>query len=111
MQEPVVPLSILRVKPIGVMGMIDQGERDDKIICVHLDDPEYKHFKCISELPAHRLKEIRRFFEDYKKNENKEVHVGDDAFQGPEEAVKIVKEGMDKYESEIRIKQKFLRLR
>lgn len=51
----------------------DQGERDDKLIAVHADDPEYRHFNDISELPKHRILEIRRFFEDYKKNENKEV--------------------------------------
>jgi inorganic pyrophosphatase len=38
-----------------------------KIIAVHADDPEFKHFTDIGELPAHRLAEIRRFFEDYKK--------------------------------------------
>ena len=51
--------------------MVDQGEQDDKIIAVHADDPEYRGFNDISELPPHRLAEIRRFFEDYKKNENK----------------------------------------
>lgn len=60
MQEPVVPMSFLRAKPIGVMQMIDQGEQDDKIIAVHADDPEFKGFKDISELPPHRLMEIRR---------------------------------------------------
>ena len=63
--------TFLRAKAIGVMHMLDQGERDDKIICVCADDPEYRHFNDISELPEHRLREIRRFFEDYKKNENK----------------------------------------
>lgn len=46
------------------MPMIDQGEADDKIIAVCADDPEYKHFNDIKELPPHRLAEIRRFFED-----------------------------------------------
>ena len=40
--------------------MIDQGEQDDKIIGVHADDPEYKEYTDISELPAHRLAEIKR---------------------------------------------------
>jgi inorganic pyrophosphatase len=60
MQEPVVPLCFLRGRPIGVMQMLDQGERDDKLICVHADDPEFKHFTDISQLPAHRLAEIKR---------------------------------------------------
>jgi inorganic pyrophosphatase len=41
-----------------------QGEKDDKIIAVCADDPEYRHYKHIKELPPHRLAEIRRFFED-----------------------------------------------
>jgi inorganic pyrophosphatase len=61
----------LQVKPIGVLQMLDQGERDDKIIAVHCHDPSYRNFNDISELPSHRLAEIRSFFEDYKKNEHK----------------------------------------
>lgn len=53
-------MSFLRAKPIGVMPMIDQGEQDDKIIAVHADDPEFKGYTDISELPKHRLMEISR---------------------------------------------------
>lgn len=41
-----------------------QGEKDDKIIAVCADDPEYRHYTDINQLPPHRLAEIRRFFED-----------------------------------------------
>ncbi|KAF9620113.1 hypothetical protein IFM89_010763 [Coptis chinensis] len=73
MQEPVIPGCFLRARAIGLMPMIDQGEMDDKIIAVCADDPEFRHYQDIKELAPHRLAEIRRFFEDYKKNENKEV--------------------------------------
>ena len=46
-QEAVVPLAIMRAKPIGVMKMLDQGAEDDKIIAVHLDDPEYSFYESI----------------------------------------------------------------
>ncbi|KAF8775218.1 hypothetical protein HU200_004619 [Digitaria exilis] len=75
MQEPVLPGCFLRARAIGLMPMIDQGEKDDKIIAVCTDDPEYRHYNDLSELSPHRVQEIRRFFEDYKKNENKEVAV------------------------------------
>jgi len=95
MQEPVAPLSILRVRPIGMMTMIDQGQNDEKIICVHLDDPEYRAYKHIEQLAPHRLAELRRFFEDYKALEAKEVSVHD--FFGPVEAVDAVREAMARY--------------
>src|SRR5712664_598748 len=65
-QEEVTPLCILRARAIGVMTMTDDKGRDDKIIAVHVDDPEYEHYHDISELPPHRLKELERFFLDYK---------------------------------------------
>ncbi|XP_020082895.1 soluble inorganic pyrophosphatase isoform X1 [Ananas comosus] len=77
MQEPVLPGCFLRARAIGLMPMIDQGEKDDKIIAVCADDPEYHHYNDLTELSPHRLQEIRRFFEDYKKNENKEVAVNE----------------------------------
>eukprot|EP00210_Caulerpa_lentillifera_P007914 g7555.t1 len=95
MQEIVVPMAFLRVKPIGVMKMLDQGEQDDKIIAVHQDDPEFNHFSDISELPPHRMAEIRRFFEDYKKNENKSVVV--DEILGAEHARLAVKSSIINY--------------
>ncbi|KAK8485902.1 hypothetical protein V6N13_028130 [Hibiscus sabdariffa] len=95
MQEPVLPGCFLRARAIGLMPMIDQGERDDKIIAVCADDPEYKHYNDIKDLPPHRLTEIRRFFEDYKKNENKEVAV--DEFLPATAAVEAVQYSMDLY--------------
>ncbi|KAM0824279.1 hypothetical protein ACQ4PT_070322 [Festuca glaucescens] len=95
MQEPVVPGSFLRARAIGLMPMIDQGEKDDKIIAVCADNPEYRHYNDISELSPHRLQEIKRFFEDYKKNENKEVAV--DAFLPATTAIEAIQYSMDLY--------------
>lgn len=84
-QEPVHPLSLIEVKAIGLLRMLDQGEADDKIIAVHVNDPEYAHYETIDELPRHRLAELKKFFEDYKSLENKIVEVED--FSGPAEAI------------------------
>ncbi|KAK4749360.1 hypothetical protein SAY87_026809 [Trapa incisa] len=95
MQEPVLTGCFLRAKAIGLMLMIDQGEKDDKIIVVCADDPEYRHYNDINDLPPHRLAEICHFFEDYKKNENKEVAVND--FLPASAAYEAIKYSMNLY--------------
>lgn len=94
-QEPVVPLSIVTAKAIGLMKMSDQGEEDDKIIAIHVNDPEYTHYKSIEELSPHRMAEVKRFFEDYKILEEKTVVV--EEFLGPEQAVKSLESSMQMY--------------
>ena len=54
----------LKVWLPGDTQILLQGEKDDKIIAVCADDPEFRHYKDIKEIPPHRLAEIRRFFED-----------------------------------------------
>ncbi len=95
-QTQVVPLCIIRAKTIGVMQMIDENEEDDKIIAVHADDPEYRHYRDISELPEHRLKSVQRFFEDYKALENKKVKV--ERFMGRIDACHIIEKSIRLYE-------------
>ncbi len=85
----------VNAKVIGVMRMIDQGEADDKIIAVAADDISVSHINDISELPEHFLKEMRNFFEDYKKLENKEVIV--EEFLDRETALEIVKQAFEDY--------------
>ncbi|NBC01554.1 MAG: inorganic diphosphatase [Bacteroidetes bacterium] len=99
MQEPVQPLSLLYARPIGMMNMIDDGQNDEKIICVHLDDPAFNTFYSIGEIPDHRLNELSRFFEDYKALENKEVAVQD--YQGPDKARAVIRKSMVRYNEEI----------
>ncbi len=94
-QEPVAPLCIMRAKIIGVMRMHDQGEADDKLIAVHADDPEYAQYQSITELPSHRMVEVRRFFEDYKVLENKKVVI--EKFLDRADALKILDEAIKLY--------------
>lgn len=96
-QEPVHPLTLIYVRPIGVMHMRDQGKADDKILAVHANDPVVNHIHELSEAPPHSMTEIRRFFLDYKVLEEKEVVV--DPFEGRERALAVIRQAFRDYET------------
>jgi inorganic pyrophosphatase len=95
-QIDLVPLCIVEAKVIGVMRMIDQGKHDDKIIAVATRDMSVQHLNDITELPKHLLLELKRFFEDYTKLENKVVEISD--FQKKEFGYKIIEESIELYQ-------------
>lgn len=96
--EPVVPMCLMSARAIGVMKMIDGGELDDKILAVHADDPFYAHVKDLSDIPSLIPRQIQRFFEDYKKLENKAVEVH--AFEGADRAHEVLEEAIAFYARE-----------
>lgn len=75
--NPLAPGILARVRPVGLMEMIDGGESDDKIIAVPSNDPRWEHIQDIKDVNPHTIKEIRHFHETYKKLQNKEVIVKD----------------------------------
>ncbi len=94
-QEPVYPLTIVRARAIGVMRMRDEKGIDDKIIAVSVHDPAFAEYTDKDQLPTHVLRQLRRFFEDYKVLEHKQVVV--DELQGPRAAVGIVADALELY--------------
>ncbi len=95
-QIAVVPMCIVSAKVIGVMRMLDGGELDDKIIAVANNDMSVNHMEDISDLPPHFTRELKNFFEDYKKLENKTVEV--EEFQNAHIAREIVIQSIKDYE-------------
>src|SRR3977135_3536797 len=94
-QEAVAPMCIMRARAIGYMQMRDDKGLDDKIIAIHMDDPAVSEYTHIRELPQHVLRELKRFFEDYKLLEKKQVVV--EEFEGPFEANKVIRAGLQMY--------------
>jgi inorganic pyrophosphatase len=94
-QEAVTPLTLLDARAIGVMRMRDEKGLDDKILAVSVKDPAFADYTDHTQLPQHLLREIKRFFEDYKTLEHKQVVV--EEFMGPADAIRIVQDGLSMY--------------
>jgi inorganic pyrophosphatase len=95
MQEPVEPLTIVRARALGGLRMTDDKGGDDKIVAVCIDDPAVAHYAAIGELPPHLMRELDRFFRDYKILEGKKSDVGE--LYGREEALAVIQRSIDAY--------------
>ena len=95
MQEPVVPLTIVRARPIGGFVMRDDKGIDDKIVAVAVDDPAFSHYQRHNELPPHVTVELMRFFSDYKALESKLSEV--EELYGRARAGDVIEEAVAEY--------------
>jgi inorganic pyrophosphatase len=96
MQEPVEPLTIVRAHAIGGLQMTDDKGGDDKIVAVCVDDPAVAHYAAIAELPPHVMRELERFFTDYKVLEGKRSEVGD--MYDTARALAVIRQAREAYE-------------
>jgi inorganic pyrophosphatase len=73
--EPTFPGCWVRIKPIGLFVMEDQGMEDLKILGVPTGDPVWKDVEELSDIPSHLLHELEHFFTIYKDLEGKKTAV------------------------------------
>jgi inorganic pyrophosphatase len=65
---PVITGSVIRVRPLGMLGMTDEAGKDSKIIAVPIDKLSslYSHMNSVRDLPKSLLDSISHFFDHYK---------------------------------------------
>lgn len=93
--EPYYPGVVVPARPIAVIRMIDDGEKDEKLICVPADDPRLAEFTDQDSIAPHVLKELTDFFENYKNLQGKTVTI--DGIEGKDAARAVVEEGLKLY--------------
>lgn len=94
-QEAILPLTLVKCRPIGMITMVDDESADEKIIAVPVGDPSMAEYNDIIQLPQHTFSEISHFFEVYKSLEGKVTAVK--STTGREEAQKVIKEAIIHY--------------
>ncbi len=96
--EPTYPGCIVPARIVGYLKMKDNGKEDYKLISVVDCDPRYDEIKDLKELSKFTLKEIKNFFENYKKLQNIEVEVG--KYYSKEEALALLEKCKNNYRNE-----------
>ncbi len=94
--ENIIPMSLVRCYPIGVIIMDDGGKKDEKIIAIPFDDPTYNTYRDIKDLPSHIFEEMTHFFAVYKQLETGKL-TEIDMVWGAEEAKEIVTSCLERY--------------
>jgi len=93
--EQIEPMTLVRAYPIGVITMIDNGRKDEKIIAIPFNDPNYNMYRNLNELPPHIFDEMRHFFEVYKNLEHKTTAV--DEASDRSVAIEIISGAIEHY--------------
>jgi inorganic pyrophosphatase len=92
---PLAPGILVKVRPVGVAHMIDDGESDAKIIAVPEKDPRFDEIKDLSDVNKHTIKEIEHFFLTYKQIQKKVVTI--DSFGDKSEAIAAILKSQEQY--------------
>ncbi len=96
MADETFPGCAIEARPIALMRMVDDGEKDDKILAVPAEDPRFYDYQEKEDVPPHMLKEIAHFFETYKDlEEGKEVSVR--GWDGKDKALQAVEHSVELY--------------
>ena len=94
---PLVPGSVIRCRPVGVMMMQDEAGSDEKLLAVPIDKvfSGYTHVHDIGQVSKHWLERIGHFFQHYKDLEpGKWVKI--EGLYGPERARELIIESIER---------------
>lgn len=95
--EPTFPGCIIPSIPLGLFRMTDDGELDDKILCVPAQDPNWNYIESLDQLSSQLKEEISHFFAVYKQPEGKIVEV--DGWYSLDLALEVLQESRERYKN------------
>lgn len=94
-QQPSYPGVMIEVRPVGLLNMVDNDERDQKILAVPNRNPRYDEIHTMDQIFPHVRREIEHFFGIYKELEGKVTVM--QGWGGPKEARKAIMESRQRY--------------
>lgn len=98
--EPTFPGCLIDARVIGVFFMVDDGDKDEKVVAVPNRDPHFAEIEDISQMPAHFRRHVEHFFMTYKALEN--GRVTNEGWGDRAVAESIVDESIQRYETKVK---------
>lgn len=95
-EEPTAMSCVLSARPVGLLELVDERERDEKVLAVPAEDPRFENVEQLDDLPGHALREVEYFFDVYKELEGKETAAL--GWKGSQEARAAIREAQEAYE-------------
>ena len=80
---------------MGVLNMVDNDERDQKVLAVPTRNPRYDQIHTMDQIFSHVRKEIEYFFSIYKELEGKRTKMN--GWGGPGDARRAISESRARY--------------
>jgi len=93
--EPTFTGCMMEVRPLGVLDMVDEKGRDEKIVAVPEGNPRYEQIHTVDQIFPHVRLEIEHFFDIYKELEGKETQIK--GWRSPMEARQCIQEARQSY--------------
>ncbi|WP_339022473.1 inorganic diphosphatase [Spiroplasma endosymbiont of Crioceris asparagi] len=94
---PTFPGVKVRVRVLGTIKMIDAGEIDTKLFGVLADDPRFKDFNELGDVPQHLKDEVENFFLQYKQLQKKSVVIN--GWGDKKHAIQEIAECKERYQT------------
>lgn len=94
-QQPSFPGCLIEVRPVGILNMVDNEERDQKVLAVPTKNPRYDQIHTMDQIFSHVKREIEHFFTIYKELEGKVTRM--EGWGGPREARKAISDCRERY--------------
>jgi len=94
-KQPSFPGCLIEVRPVGILNMVDNEERDQKVLAVPTKNPRYDQIHTMDQIFSHVKREIEHFFTIYKELEGKVTRM--EGWGGPREARKAISDCRERY--------------
>lgn len=98
MGEDLLPMTLVPIRPLGMVCMTDEGKVDDKILAVPVADPRFAHQRKLEDISPNIIREIEHFLSHYKDLEEKKTVIIE--WVSRDDAVTAIEESLQRYRTD-----------